>query len=70
MSLVPFACIAIAAGALRVGRGIGRPRVVAALTLLLLASTTAWHLRRTATMATAWESGLQTREAELMRLAR
>jgi hypothetical protein len=69
VALVPFGCAAIGAGAVRVGRFVRRPLLVAVVTLAVVATTTAWHLRRAATMAIAWDAGLRDREAELMRLA-
>jgi hypothetical protein len=70
VSLVPFGCVAIGFGAVRLGRRLGRPGLVAIVTLALLSATTAWHLRRNATMAIAWEPALHERELELARLAR
>jgi hypothetical protein len=70
VSLMPFACVAIGCGALRLGRRIARPRAVTGIALILLALTTAWHLRRAAGMAIAWDSALKDREDGLARLAR
>lgn len=62
VSLVPFVCVMIAVGALRIGRMIGRPRTMVGIVLAALALTTVWHLHRAAKMAIAWDAGLKTRE--------
>jgi hypothetical protein len=64
VSLVPFGSIAIAAGVVRIGRRLGRRKaeIFALVTVGVVATTTAWHLRRAARMAIAWDVGLADRE--------
>ncbi len=69
ISLVPFACVAIAVGALRMGQTIGRSRVFAGITIALLLFWTTRHLRIMGSIATAHEAELRAREAELAKLS-
>lgn len=63
-SLVPFGCIALGAGVVRVTRRakgrLARHLEVGLMTVLAL--TTAWHLRRAARMAIPWDEDLRQRQ--------
>jgi hypothetical protein len=69
ISLVPFACVAIAIGALRIGERIRRPRIVPFVALALLALMTARHFKILARIGGTHEGEFRAREAELARLA-